>query len=204
MPGPNHAIKYDGVNVPGTGGTHGKKREQRLVRLVNRVFELREQGMTKKQICKEVHVTEPTLEKILHDPDHVRRRLASYQEQLRSRLPKTMKAVDQILDSDLPSMLPKKADIALELLRMTQVVGKESPVNVFIRGGDTHINVSNDTLEAARAVAAQMRAAVAPQLPAADVIDVDPIEEREENSNEVAMDQKEDFREPGTEAPNND
>ena len=202
MPGPNHAIKVDGLKVPDTRGTHGKKREQRMARLVNRVFELREQGLSKKNIAKEVHVTEPTLDKILHDPDNVRRRLTLYNEQLRAATPKALKVVHEVLDSTAPQMLSERSRMAQWVLESTKTVGKESPVNVFIRGGDTNINVSNDTLEAARAVAAQMRAAVQPQLTTGEVVDAIDVTDLTEENSDVAMVQ-EAGEVPGTGTQNN-
>jgi len=175
----SYPYSQDGLKVPGVPGIKGKRREQRLARIMNRAFELREQGKTKKDIAKELHMTPNSVEALLHDPDNVRRRLASYNEQPRAATPVAIKVVYEVLNTTAPNMLSERARMAQWVLENTKTVGKESPVNVFIKGGDTHINLTNDTLEAARAVAAAMKAAPL-SLPATDVITVIP----EENSNE--------------------
>lgn len=167
----NYPYSQDGLKVPGVPGIKGKRREQRLARIMNRVFELREQGKTKVEIAKELHMTGQSIEALLHDPDNVRRRLASYNEQLRAATPVAIRVVYEVLNTTAPNMLSERARMAQWVLENTKTVGKESPVNVFIKGGDTHITLTNDTLEAAKAVAAAMRAAPM-SLPMGEVIDV--------------------------------
>jgi hypothetical protein len=162
----------DGVAIDGVRGTHSKKRDQRIARRVNKVFELREQGMTMAAIAEACNMTRPTVESILQDPGQVKRRLTTYNEKLRAMTPKALKVVEEVLDSVAPQSLGQRADMARWLLESTKTVGKESPVNIFIKGGDTNITVGNDTLEAARAVAAAMRGEVARKaLPVAEVVD---------------------------------
>lgn len=194
----------EGISIRGSGPISGKRREQRMARLVNQVFAMREQGMGKVAIAKELHIAALTVDRILHDPDNVRRRLSSYNEQLRAATPVALKVVYEVLTSTAPQALGQRAEMARWVLEMGKTVGKESPVNVFIKGGDTHINLSNDTLEAARAVAEMMRGAGAKALPE-NVIEAVVIEQKEENSNEytgvnvgVAPRSNEDERRDGT------
>ena len=181
----------DGMRVPEAPGTHGKKREARLSRMVNKVFELREQGMSKRQIRDALHTGDGSIERILGDPNNIRRRLTNYNERLRAACPRAIDVVYETLNSTMPQMAGERASMAKWVLESTKTVGKESPINIFLKGGDTNIVMSNDTLEAAKAVAAAMRAVAAVKaLPPAtamamDAIDVTPIEEREENTNEV-------------------
>jgi transcriptional regulator len=184
MPGPNHAIKFDGIRVPDARGTHGKRREQRLSRLVNKAFEMREHGSTLREIREALHTSESAVERILHDSNNVRRRLAQYNEQLRSVAPIALRVVRETLESTAPQLAGERARMAQWVLESTKTVGKESPVNIFIKEGDTNITMSNDTLEAAKAVAAAMRATVEVKALPENVIDVEPIEEQKESNDE--------------------
>lgn len=175
----------DGIQLKGPS-IGGKRREVRMARVVNQVFAMREQGMSKEEIGKKVHLRLGGIEAILHDPDYVRRRLTQYNEQLRAASPIAIKVVYEVLNSTAPQTLGERAAMAKWVLESTKTVGKESPVNVFIRGGDTNINLSNDTLEAAKAVAAAMRGSMEQRALPENVIDV--VEITEENSNEHGTD----------------
>lgn len=167
----------------GIGSSSNHRRVARIARLTTRVFELREQGMTKGMIAKTLHISDINVDRILHDQENIRRRLAQYNEQLRAASPIAIKVIYEVLNSESPNQLGERAAMARWVLESSKIVGKESPVNIFV-GGGASVQVSNDTVEAARQVAALMRGQVQ-ALPAAagDVIDVEEIK-TEENSNE--------------------
>lgn len=168
--------------MPGTRGTHGKRREQRLVRMVNRIFEMREEGVPIRNIREILHTSDAVIERILHNPENVRMRLARYNEALRATTPIALRVVRETLESTAPQLAGERARMAQWVLESTKTVGKESPVNIFIKEGDTNITMSNDTLEAAKAVAAAMRATVEVKALPENVIEAEVI--TEENSNE--------------------
>ena len=168
----------------GIGSSSNHRRVARIARLTTRVFELREQGMTKKLIAKTLHISDINVDRILHDQENIRRRLAQYNEQLRAASPIAIKVIYEVLNSESPNQLGERAAMARWVLESSKIVGKESPVNIFV-GGGASVQVSNDTVEAARQVAALMRGQVQ-ALPAAavgEVIDAEEIK-IEENSNE--------------------
>ena len=149
----------DGIQLKGEPGIKGRRRERRMMQLANSVFMRRERGMSVDEIAKEVHTVPDTVRRILHDTKLVKRRLDMYNEQLRSATPLALKVVFEVLQSTDPKQMGERAKMATWVLEATKTVGKDSPVNVFIKGGDTVVNVSNDTLEAAKAVSQAMMAA---------------------------------------------
>jgi len=149
--------------------------------MVNKVFEMREHGSTLREIREALHTSESVIDRILHDTNNVRRRLAQYNEQLRSATPIALRVVRETLESTAPQLAGERARMAQWVLESTKTVGKESPVNIFIKEGDTNITMSNDTLEAAKAVAAAMRATVEVKALPENVIEAEVINETGED-----------------------
>ena len=153
----NNNYSDDGIQLKGEPGIKGKRRERRMMQLANSVFMRRERGMTVEQIADELHTSHNTVQRILHDTKLVKRRLDSYDERIRAATPIATDIVYRVLHSTDPKMLSEQAAMAKWVIDRN--LGKDPSVNIFVKGGDTVVNVSNDTLEAAKAVSQAMMAA---------------------------------------------
>jgi hypothetical protein len=169
----------------------GAKNRQQL--LDEQITNARDRGLSIEEVAKECRTNVGRVKKILFDGVRKAERIQRFNESLVARSAKGIAVVDQWLDKG-------DKDVAMWLLKETGVVGKEQ-TNITINAHNAQINtLSNDTLEAARAVAELMRApAVRKQLqPATDEIVGEVIEQ--EADDEVAMGEGEGGRAEETDA----
>lgn len=154
-----------------------RKMKNREETMKQAIFEARESGMTIEQVAAAVHTKVDKVKKVLFNGVHKAERIQRFNEALVSRSPKGIAVVDAWLDKG-------DKDVAMWLLEKNGVVGKEQ-VNLTINAQNAQVNLSNDTLEAARAVADAMRAAATPKQlqQAADDI-IGEIVQQEETSDE--------------------
>jgi hypothetical protein len=126
---------------------HRRRRDQ----LREQVLELREQGKSFDQICTELHTTIRTVRHALHTPEAERERVRRAHERALFLAPKALGAIERQLEEG-------NGALGVRLLEDLGVVGREA-IHVQVNAQNAQVNLSNDTLEAARAVAAAMRAA---------------------------------------------
>lgn len=141
-------------------GAQNKKKE-RLTKLVNRIFEMRERGARVHEIARECSTTESRVHIILQSPENVANRIKDYQEKLRAATPKAIEVIHQVLGDQNPRLIGERATMARWVLEMTKVVGKDAPVNIFVGAGG-QVNLNQEEIAAARAIADQMRRALPP------------------------------------------
>ena len=127
------------------------KYRRRRDQLREQVLELREQGKSFDQICAELHTTIRTVRHVLHAPEAERERLRRAHERTLSLAPKAARAIEQQLESG-------NGALGLRLLEDLGVVGREA-IHVQVNAQNAQVNLTNDTLEAARLVAEAMRGA---------------------------------------------
>lgn len=162
-------------------GSKNTKALRRQAELTLKALDMREKGMTMGDIARVLKVRMNTLQKALRSPEADNEWIARLRMRAQFLAPKALDAITKRLDMG-------DGTLALKLLEDLGIVGKQS-VNIHVNAPGAQINMSNDTLEAARAVAAAMRALpVASALSQAeddgDVIDAEVIENEEENSDE--------------------
>lgn len=155
-----------------------KRRRKTLEDHREKIFALREQGMGVAEISSTLHIKEREISKILFNGVYKAERIAKMNEMLLSMAPRARAVIAERLEKGDES-------VAMWLLEKVGIVGKEQ-VNLTINATNAQVNLSNDTLEAARAVAAAMRAAPVRALPPPppDFIEADVIETEEEKIND--------------------
>src|ERR1700687_4336342 len=126
------------------------KYRRRRDRLREQVLELREQGKSFDQICAELHTTIRTVRHVLYAPEVERERLRRAHERTLFLVPKAARAIEQQLESG-------NGALGLRLLEDLGVVGREA-IHVQVNAQNAQVNLTNDTLEAARLVAGAMKA----------------------------------------------
>jgi hypothetical protein len=131
------------------------KMKNREEKMQQDIFEARERGLSIPEVAKECHTNEKNVRKVLFNGVHKAERVARFNEAMVSMSPAGIKVVREWLDKG-------DKDVAMWLLKETGVVGKEQ-VNITVNAQNAQVNLSNDTLEAARAVAEQMRMANGPK-----------------------------------------
>lgn len=112
---------------------------------------MREQGKTFDEICAALHTTTRTVRHVLHAPEAERERQRRAHERALFLTPKALGAIERQLDEG-------NGGLGLRLLEDLGVVGREA-IHVQVNAQNALVNLSNETLEAARAVAAAMRTA---------------------------------------------
>jgi len=127
------------------------KYRRRRDQLREQVLELREQGKTFDEICAELHTTTRTVRHVLHTPEAERERVRRAHERALFLVPKAARAIERRLDEG-------DGALGLHLLEGLGVIGRQA-IQVQVNAQNAQVNLSNDTLEAAKAVAAAMRAA---------------------------------------------
>jgi NOL1/NOP2/fmu family ribosome biogenesis protein len=127
------------------------KYRRRSDQLREQVLELRERGKTFDEICSELKTTIRTVRHALHAPEAERERLRRAHERALFLGPKAARAIERRLDEG-------DGTLGLRLLEDLGAVGREA-IRVQVNAQNVQVNLSNDTLEAAKAVAAAMRAA---------------------------------------------
>jgi hypothetical protein len=125
------------------------KYRRRRDQLREQVLELREQGRTFDEICLALHTTTRTVRHILHAPDAERERQRRAHERALFLTPKALGAIERQLDEG-------NGALGLRLLEDLGVVGREA-IHVQVNARNAQVNLNNETLEAARAVARLMR-----------------------------------------------
>lgn len=131
------------------------KMKNREEKMQQDIFEARERGLSIPEVAKECHTNEKNVRKTLFNGVHKAERVARFNEAMVSMSPAGIKVVREWLDKG-------DKDVAMWLLKETGVVGKEQ-VNITVNAQNAQVNLSNDTLEAARAVVEQMRMANGPK-----------------------------------------
>ncbi len=130
---------------------HRRRRDQ----LREQILELREQGKSFDQICAELGTTIRTVRHVLYAPEAERERQRRAHERALFLVPKAVRAIEQHLDNG-------DGVLGLRLLEGLGVVGREA-IHVRVNAQNAQVNViNNEMIEAARAVAAQMKAAQGP------------------------------------------
>ena len=127
------------------------KYRRRREQLREQVLELREQGKSFDQICAELHTTIRTVRHVLYAPEAERERQRRVHERALFLAPKAVRAIEQQLESG-------NGALGLRLLEDLGVVGREA-IHVQVNAQNAQVNLTNDTLEAARLVAEAMKAA---------------------------------------------
>ncbi len=133
------------------------KYRRRRDQLREQIIELREQGKTFDQICADLKTTTRTVRHVLHATEAERERQRRAHERALFLTPKALGAIEQQLDEG-------NGTLGLRLLEDLGVVGREA-IHVQVNAQNAQVNLSNDTLEAAKAVAAAMRSATNNDLP---------------------------------------
>lgn len=169
----------DGLHVPGARGS--AKRAERLQKLTVKAFELREQGWPVKDIAFKLKVGLAVVHACLNDQQHVKQRIEAYNEQLRAYSPKALDIVRELLYSTDPRDKKQQREVAVWLLEATKVVGKESPVNIFVNApGAQSVVLNHAEINAAKAVADLMRQKQLPPAPKPAIIDAEVVATTEE------------------------
>jgi hypothetical protein len=149
----------------------------------------RDKGLSIAEVALECHTNESRVKRVVFDGVRKAERIQRFNESLVSISSQGIKVVREWLDKG-------DKDVAMWLLQQTGVVGKEQ-TNITINAQNAQINtLSNDTLDAARAVAELMRAApVRRQLQrSSDDIVVNPQEEttNEQPRNDLGIERESD------------
>jgi hypothetical protein len=139
--------------VPGGKGLIGKKRERKLAKLTARVFELREQGKRMEDIAKEIGTKIAFVKHVLFSKEIRKDRLDKHMERMVSLNNMSIDLLREKIEKD------KDEKVAMWLLEKTGVASKEAVAALVINAHNAQINLSNDTLEAAKAVTRMMKAA---------------------------------------------
>jgi len=127
------------------------KYRRRRDQLREQVIELREQGKSFDQICAELGTTIRTVRHVLYALEVERERQRRVHERTLFLAPKAVRAIERQLDDG-------DGALGLRLLEGLGVVGREA-IHVQVNAQNAQVNLTNDTLEAARLVAEAMRAA---------------------------------------------
>jgi hypothetical protein len=156
-----------------------RKMKNRAEILKQSILDARDKGLSFEEVAKECHTSINKVRSILLDGVNKAMRVQRFNESLIARSAKGIAVVDQWLDKG-------DKDVAMWLLKETGIVGKEQ-TNITINAQNAQINtLSNDTLEAARAVAELMRApAVRRQLQQSNDIVVEEEESDEQSGDDV-------------------
>lgn len=113
---------------------------------------MREQGKTFDEICVALKTTIRTVRQVLHAPEVERERVRRAHERALFLVPKAARAIERQLEQG-------DGTLGLRLLEDLGAVGREA-IRVQVNAQNAQINLSNETLEAAKAVAAVMRASL--------------------------------------------
>ena len=125
-----------------------KTREQILD---EQIVEARDRGLSIEEVAAACHTNIPRVKRVIFDGVRKAERIQRFHESLVAVSGQGIKVVKEWLDKG-------DKDVAMWLLKETGVVGKEQ-TTININAQNAQINtLSNDTLEAARAVAALMNA----------------------------------------------
>src|SRR5260221_14664478 len=126
--------------------------ERKKIKLRDDVISARESGLDVRQIADKLSVSMTTVNKILFHSGNMATRRERFNEALVAMNPRGIRVISDWLDKG-------SLEAAKWLLENTGVVGKEQ-IKMTINAQNAQVNVmSNDTLEAARAVALAMKAA---------------------------------------------
>lgn len=165
------------MTLPATTNRLQRKKD----RLKERIVAARESGMEIDEVAKHCHCNVATVKKVLFDGVRRAERVQRFNEALVSRGPKGIKVIDEWLAKG-------SKEVAMWLLENIGAVSKEQIRQLTINATNAQVNLSNDTLEAAKAVAAMMRGVgPARALPAANVV-VIKSEEKPNEPNVIAGD----------------
>ena len=174
-------LRLRGSGSTGTGSHRfSAARIRRIAKVTERAFALRDEGFTPRDIAIKLHLSLRTVEGCLCDHDYVKRRIENYNEQLRAYSPQAIRVIRDVLyDPEDKRCL----DTARWLLETTKVIGKESPMNVFINApGIQQVVLNHEEIEAARTVAEAMRQKELPPAPKGEIIDAEIVATTEEKS----------------------
>lgn len=155
---------------------------RRLQRVSAKAFQMRERGHSVEEIAFKTHVGVETIHACLNDQENIRRRIKEYNEQLRSYSPQALAVIKETLFTRDPKRKKQQTEVAQWVLESTKVIGKDSPVNIFVNApGVQNVILNHEEIEAARSVAALMAARnQLPEGPKPEIIDAEIVATTEE------------------------